>query len=67
MTITSVSFTVAADYPDGGATAEDVGQFATAVTVPEGQQSAGTIIPTVDDEAVEEDEERFTVRVAHAG
>ncbi|MCY4425039.1 MAG: cadherin-like beta sandwich domain-containing protein, partial [Acidimicrobiaceae bacterium] len=62
-----VSFTVSADYGDGGATAEDVGQFATAVTVPEGQQSVRIIIPTVDDEAVEEDEERFTVRVAHVG
>ena len=62
-----VSFTVAAGYPDGGATAEDVGQFATAVTVPEGQQSVRIIIPTVDDEAVEEDEERFTVRVTHVG
>ncbi|MCY4440806.1 MAG: hypothetical protein OXE53_11435, partial [Deltaproteobacteria bacterium] len=56
-----VSFTVTADYPDGGATAEDVGQFAATLTVPEGQQSARIIIPTVDDEAVEEDEERFTV------
>ena len=62
-----VSFTVSADYPDGGATAEDVGQFAATLTVPEGQQSARIIIPTVDDEAVEEDEERFTVRVAHVG
>ena len=62
-----VSFTVSADYPDGGATAEDVGQFAATLTVPEGQQSVRIIIPTVDDEAVEEDEERFTVRVAHVG
>ena len=62
-----VSFTVSADYPDGGATAEDVGQFAAAVTVPEGQRSVEIIIPTVDDEAIEEDEERFTVRVAHVG
>ena len=62
-----VSFTVSANYPDGGATAEDVGQIAAKVTVPEGQQSARIIIPTVDDEAVEEDEERFTVRVAHVG
>ncbi len=61
-----VSFTVAADYPDGGATAEDVGEIATSVTVPEGQQSARIIIPTVDDEEVEA-EERFTVRVAHVG
>ncbi|MCY4438708.1 MAG: hypothetical protein OXE53_00645, partial [Deltaproteobacteria bacterium] len=62
-----VSFTVSADYPDGGATAGDVGEIATAVTVPEGQQSAGIIIPTVDDEEVDEAEERFTVRVAHMG
>ncbi|MCY4555664.1 MAG: fibronectin type III domain-containing protein, partial [Chloroflexi bacterium] len=62
-----VSFTVSADYPDGGATAEDVGQFPATVTVPEGQRSARVIIPTVDDEAIEEDEERFTVRVAHVG
>ncbi len=62
-----VSFTVAADYPVGGATAEDVGRFAAAVTVPEGQRSARVIIPTVDDEAIEEDEERFTVTVAHVG
>jgi len=62
-----VSFTVSADYPLGGATAEDVGQLAATLTVPEGQRSARIIIPTVDDEAIEEDEERFTVRVAHVG
>ena len=62
-----VSFTVAADYPEGGATAEDVGQFAATLTVPEGRQSARIVIPTVNDEAIEEDEERFTVRVAHVG
>ncbi|MCY4559354.1 MAG: cadherin-like beta sandwich domain-containing protein, partial [Chloroflexi bacterium] len=62
-----VSFTVSANYPDGGASADDVGEIATSVTVPEGQQSGRIIIPTVDDEEVEAAEERFTVRVAHVG
>jgi len=37
------------------------------VTVPEGRQSATIVIPAVDDDEVEADEERFTVRVAHVG
>ena len=36
------------------------------VTVPEGQRSATIAVPTVDDEAVEEDE-RFTVTLSHVG
>ncbi|MCY4516681.1 MAG: fibronectin type III domain-containing protein, partial [Acidimicrobiaceae bacterium] len=62
-----VSFAVSADYPDGGASAADVGTFAATVTVPEGRQSAAVVIPAVDDDEVEADEERFTVRVAHVG
>ena len=61
-----VSFTVSAEYPYGGATAEDVGPFTATLTVPEGQQRARIIIPTVDDEEVEA-AEPFTVRVAHTG
>ena len=61
-----VSFNVTTEYGDGGATADDVGEIVSTVTVPEGQQSASIAVPTVDDEAIEDDES-FTVTVEHVG
>ena len=61
-----VTFEVTAAYGDGGATADDVGEIASTVTVPEGQRSAQIVVPTVDDDAVEDDES-FTVSVSHVG
>ena len=65
-----VTFDVTVDYGDGGATPEDVGAVPTTVTVPGGQTSVQIVIPTVDDDEVEdllEHEERFTVSVSHSG
>ncbi len=61
-----VSFNVSAGYGDGGATAADVGEIVSTVTIPEGQRSASIAVPIVDDEAVEDDES-FTVTVSHVG
>ena len=61
-----VTFEVAAAYGDGGATADDVGEIVSTVTVPEGQRSVSIAVPTVDDDAVEDDES-FTVSVSHVG
>ncbi len=65
-----VTFDVTVDYVDGGATPEDVGAVPTTVTVPGGETSVQIVIPTVDDDEVEdllEHEERFTVSVSHSG
>ena len=61
-----VTFDVAAAYGDGGATTDDVGEIVSTVTVPEGERSVSIAVPTVDDDAVEDDES-FTVSVSHVG
>ena len=66
-----VSFNVTTEYGDAGdtdegTTAGDIGEIVSTVTIPEGQQSATIAVPTVDDEAVEEDES-FTVTLTHVG
>ena len=61
-----VTFDVTAAYGDGGATADDVGEIVSQVTVPEGERSVSIAVPTVDDDAVEDDES-FTVSVSHVG
>ncbi len=61
-----VTFNVSAAYGAGGATADDVGEIVSSVTVPEGLQSATITVPTVDDDAVEEDES-FSVSISHVG
>ena len=61
-----LEFTVTAGYGHGGgapATADDVGGITSPVTVAEGSSSLEIAIPTVDD-AVDEEEETFTVTVA---
>ncbi len=59
-----VVFTVTAGYGDGStATAADVGSITSPVTVSEGDTALDVSIPTADD-AVDEDDETFTVTVA---
>ena len=60
-------FTVTPGY-DGDATAaaDDVGNVTSPVTVPEGHTTLTITVPTVDD-AVDEDDETFTVTVAAQG
>ncbi len=61
-----VQFTVSAGYGGGAtATAADVGSITSPVTVTAGSSALGIAIPTVDD-AVDEEEETFTVTVAAA-
>ncbi len=66
-----VSFNVTTAFDDAGdtdegTTAGDIGEIVSTVTVPEGQRSATIAVPTLDDEAVEEDE-TFTVTLSHVG
>ena len=59
-----VALTVSTGYGGGStATADDVGSIASPVTVAEGETALAITIPTVDD-AVDEDDETFTVTVA---
>ncbi len=57
-----VEFSVSAGY-DGSADSGDVGSIVSPVTVPEGGDTLQIAVPTVDD-AVDEDDETFTVTVA---
>ena len=57
-----VEFSVSAGY-SGSAGSADVGSIVSPVTVPEGSDTLTIVIPTVDD-AVDEDDETFTVTVA---
>ena len=73
----ALTLTLSGDAPDGGAafavtphyggnataTADDVGTVISPVTVPGGETTVAIIIPTVDD-AVDENDEIFTVSVA---
>ena len=71
----TLTLTLSGDAPDGGAafavtphygataTADDVGTVISPVTVPGGETTVAIIIPTVDD-AVDENDEIFTVSVA---
>lgn len=61
-----LAFTVAVSF-DGGATAssDDVGTIASSVTVGEGDTTVDIAVPTADD-AVDEDDETFTVTIATA-
>ncbi len=58
-----VAFTVTASYSGQTATAADVGSITSPVTVAEGDTTLDISIPTADD-AVDEDDETFTVTVA---
>ena len=64
--VDGVAFTVTAGY-DGGSTATsgDVGSIASLVTVAGGNSTLDIAIPTIDD-AVDEDDETFTVTIAAA-
>ena len=58
------AFTVTAGYGGGStATADDVGSITSPVTVAEGETALDITIPTADD-AVDEDDETFTVTIA---
>ena len=58
-----MAFTVTAGYSGQTATADDVGSITSPVTVAEGETTLDITIPTADD-AVDEDDETFTVTIA---